>query len=126
MSASPIPDDVERFVRAHIHSIEQLEVLLQLRREATRSWSAEAISRELRIDRDSAANRLLDLERRGLLLHAGDGGFSYRVGNAEEQAVDALARTYADRRVSIITLIFSKPDPLQSFADAFRLKEPKR
>ena len=36
----------------------------------------------------------------------------------------ALDRAYAERRVTVINLIFSKPiDKLRSFADAFRIKK---
>jgi hypothetical protein len=45
-------------------------------------------------------------------------------GSPLDAAVAQLARDYAERRVTIITLIFSKPvDKLRSFADAFRLRK---
>ena len=38
-------------------------------------------------------------------------------------AIDELARLYNERRVTVITLIFTKPtDPLRSFADAFKFR----
>jgi hypothetical protein len=41
-------------------------------------------------------------------------------------AVAALAGLYATHRVSIISMIFSKPaDRLRSFADAFRFRKDK-
>ena len=43
-----------------------------------------------------------------------------------DQAVVRLAKDYAERRVTVITLIFSKPvDKLRTFADAFRLRKDK-
>jgi hypothetical protein len=45
---------------------------------------------------------------------------------ALDAAVAQLAKDYAERRVSVITLIFSKPvDKLRTFADAFRLRKDK-
>jgi hypothetical protein len=41
-------------------------------------------------------------------------------------AVEELAQAYADRRVSVIGLIFAKPtDKLRSFADAFRIRKDR-
>jgi hypothetical protein len=40
-----------------------------------------------------------------------------------DRAIAGLAQAYTDRRVSVITLIFSKPvDKLRSFTDAFKLR----
>jgi hypothetical protein len=37
--------------------------------------------------------------------------------------VETLAQEYAQRRFSVIELVFSRPDAARSFADAFRLRE---
>jgi hypothetical protein len=115
--------DVRAFIHAHIHSVEQLEVLLLLRRERARSFTGKEIANELRIHPDSAEQRLSDLEDRGLAGRDGE-RFSYAPANGElERCVNGLAAAYADARVSVIQTIFSKPqDPLKNFADAFKLK----
>jgi hypothetical protein len=42
------------------------------------------------------------------------------------QAIEELARAYADRRVTVIGLIFAKPlDKIRSFADAFRIRKDR-
>ncbi|HVM16978.1 MAG TPA: hypothetical protein VM290_05315 [Gaiellaceae bacterium] len=126
MAPAGIPQSVERLVAEHIHSVEQLEVLLLLRRTAGRSWTAGEVSDELVTQRDSVAERLEDLAARGFLSRE-DGGeprYAYAPGDAaRDRDVDALADCYARRRVSVITLIFSKPsDTIRSFSDAFRLR----
>ena len=109
---------------AHISSIEQLEVLLLLRREAGRAWSGDAVARELRINPESARARLEDLDARGLLAREGPDEYRYSPRTGElDRAVAATARAYADLRVTVINHIFSKPvDKIRTFADAFKLK----
>jgi hypothetical protein len=124
--AGGLSPETQRFIERCIHSVEQLEVLLLLRREPTRVWNGDAVARELRIDPASATTRLDDLARQGLAAAAADHqqGFSFSASTPElSRAVDAIARDYAERRVSVISAIFSRPtDALQSFADAFRIR----
>ncbi len=124
-----LPPRVQRFIAAHIDSIEKLEVLLLLRAHADRAWTPAAVSQELRIAETSAARRLMDLAARGLLAVEGGSPAAYRYGpeDAEDAVtVDELAESYGTRRVSVITFIFSRPlDTVRGFADAFRLKKDK-
>jgi hypothetical protein len=119
---SGLPDEVHRFLHEHVHSVEQLEILLMLRAHRDRAWNAEEVARELRVAAISAGNRLDDLARRGLLRPDGDARFSYAPSSDSlEAAVDGLACVYPERRVTVIEVIFSKPnDVIRTFADAFR------
>lgn len=129
MSDPVLPPVVQRFITAHIDSIEKLEVLLLLRARPEQPWTAEAVSRELRITESSALRRLMDLEARGLLLSNGATPPGYRYEPArsdDDMAVTELARSYAERRVSVISFIFSRPlETVRGFADAFRFKRDK-
>jgi predicted ArsR family transcriptional regulator len=122
--------DVERFVAQHIHSVEQLEVLLLLQRSGDREWSAADVSRELSSHPHSVESRLLDLRARGLVSAREDGpSLFYRYAPPAELApvIARLQEVYAERRVSVITMIFAKPiDSLRTLADAFRLRGPER
>src|SRR5690606_25984347 len=113
------------FILEYIDSLDQLEVLLLLRAHPDRSWSAEAVSRELRNDPSAAGERLSDMEEHGLLAKTNEQEACYRYRPRSQQLaqlIDMLADEYAVRRVSIITLIFSKPSKhVLSFADAFKL-----
>jgi hypothetical protein len=128
MGETGIPDEVQAFVRDNIDSIEQLEVLLLLARAPDESWSAELVARELRIDAASAGRRLEQLAKLRLIERSSfEGRFHYSPGNVDlDRRVAGLRRAYAERRVALITLIFTKPDPVQAFADAFRVREPKK
>lgn len=123
-----IPEHVQRFILQHINSVEQLEVLLLLAGHPDRVWTAESVSAELRIDINSAAGRLVDLQGRGLLANAGqEGSFRYTPASTDlRKTVADLAEIYRTFRVRIINLIFSKPiDQIRTVADAFKLREDK-
>lgn len=132
MTDAGIPDEVRAFIAEHIDSVEQVEVLLLLRRSGDREWTADAVSDELRTNPGSAAERLADLTARRLIAPAGGAperpGYRYAPGTpALDQAVRGLDQAYAERRVSVINLIFSKPiDKIRTFADAFRLRKDGR
>jgi hypothetical protein len=121
-----IPDDVRRFVADEIHSLEQLEILLSLHRHASEWWTAERMADDLRTSRASVAARMADMSVRGLL-EVQEEGPRYRYRPATpgvEAVVQLLDRLYTERRVSIITLIFSKPlDSIRDFSDAFRVRK---
>ena len=125
-----LPDDVRRFVVDHINSVEQLEVLLLLRTESDRDWTASGVSQKLYTPPAAAAMRLDDLQQQGFLSTKAlaEKAYRYRSAGSEfDQLVDRLAEFYKERRVTIISLIYSKPhQQVQAFADAFKLrKDPK-
>lgn len=122
-----IPEDLRKFIDMHIDSVEQLEVLLLLRRSAGRSWTVEAVSEDLRSSDMSARIRLQDLTSRGMLereLAEGKTLFRYAPRDGRLAAlIDRLADLYASRPARLIELIFSKPtDQLKALADSFRLR----
>jgi predicted ArsR family transcriptional regulator len=100
-------------------------LLLSGRRDPPRT--AADLAQELRIDPSWVEAQLKAMAGRGLLEAAVGSPPSYRYAPrtpALEAAVADLARAYADRRVTVIGLIFSKPvDKIRSFADAFRLRK---
>ena len=136
------PPNVRAFVAAHIDSVVQLEVLLLLFGSPDHARTAEEIARELRIDPAWVQSQLEQLCTRGLLNcedSTSSPAYQYKPRTAELQdAVAGLAKAYNDRRVTVISLIYSKPpapppatepsgsDPLKSFADAFRLRKDNR
>ena len=129
MRTGDLPEVVGRFITERIDSVEQLEILLLLHRHPERTWTAEAVARELRISALSAGERLEDLARDAILSRGEGPAVEYRYAPARpglEEAVAGLARAYAERRVTVINLIFSKPvDKIRTFADAFLLRKGK-
>ncbi|WP_323382777.1 hypothetical protein [Myxococcus dinghuensis] len=129
MSDAGLPMRVQRFITTHIDSLEKLEVLLLLRSQSGKEWTASSVSLELRITDSSAAARLADLTERKLLVSDGGTPPVYRFSPASSedvQAVTELAAVYGARRVSVISFIFSRPlDKVRGFAEAFVLKKDK-
>lgn len=112
---------VLQLLARHLSSVEKLEILLLLRRSRI-AWSGPSVATELRIDPTSAATRLVELEAEGFA-RATDDGHTYSARGELDRDVEQLARDYAERRVSVITAIFSAPrDELRAFADAFRVR----
>ncbi|MCY1046454.1 hypothetical protein OV208_34435 [Corallococcus sp. bb12-1] len=112
MTDADLAPRVQRFLTAHIDSIEKLEVLLLLRARTDRAWTAPAVALELRITEASAARRLAELKSGGLLLEDGVSGEAFRFSPSQSDDVKAaaeLSTAYAARRVSVIAFIFSRP-----------------
>jgi hypothetical protein len=118
------PSGLKQFIEQHIESVPQLEALLLLRREPQREWSASEIAKELYIPEDAARSLLVDFSRRGfaILIPASAVRYTFQTRNSEsDRLIDELASAYQNRRVAVISLIYSKPlNKVQTFADAFR------
>ncbi|MGH7736742.1 MAG: hypothetical protein ACREMP_02555 [Candidatus Tyrphobacter sp.] len=103
--------------------MEQIEVLLLLRTDRDRLWTVDEISRELRSSSESIALRLAQL-RQHALVTVEQSGVRYGASPDADASVERLAAAYRDRRPAVIAQIFSRrDDSMQSFADAFRLRE---
>lgn len=127
MTGAALPQRVQRFLLTHIDSIEKLETLLLLRARTERAWTASAVARELRITETSAAARLAELSTERLLQREEVPAGAWRYSPASDddvRAVAELATTYTERRVSVISFIFSRPlERVRVFADAFLIKQ---
>ena len=129
MSDEGIPQDARAFVTDHIDSVLQLELLLLLHKKREQDFDADEVVEELRIDPAWAAAQLDYFCARGILICTDQSPRRYRYAPKSPEldaAITRLDRAYTDRRVSVISLIFSKPtDKLRSFADAFRVRREK-
>jgi hypothetical protein len=126
MEPTSLPDGVRELIVQHIASVAQLEVLLLTFERRPATWDAAEVARELRIDAGSAATILDDLAARGFLEPVPDAPQRFRFATTPQlhAILPELVAAYRERRVAVITLIFSKPpDPLRQFAEAFRLKK---
>jgi hypothetical protein len=119
------PNELKQFLSLHIESLAQLETLLVLQRDSKRAWTADELARELYITADMCRGICADLVNRRLVIF-GDSPDRYRYAPADpkvDQLVGQLAQFYRERRVAVITAIYSGPvNKVQTFADAFRLR----
>lgn len=120
------PANLKDFIARHIESVAQMEALFMLRQDAGRQWTSEELSKSLYITSDMGDAMLLDLERRGFVVREKDSATTYRYQPADPAADNLIAKLgdiYQERRVAVITQIYSRPiDKVQTFADAFRLR----
>ena len=127
MSEAAIPDVVKTFIAQNIESAELLETLLLVHSQADRDWSPEDVARSIYPVPAGATRRLEQLVSLGLAVSDGTGSprYRYRPANAHlGSEVDALAAAYRQNRVAVINLIYNQPpDPVRSFADAFKLRK---
>ena len=124
--SSTLPQDLQDFLTRNIASVVQLELLLLVRESRPRAWTSDDLARELRIDPAWAEGPAADLCERGLLACERETPARYRY-EPSEPALDALvtrlAETYAQRRMSVITFIYSQPPmQLRMLSDAFRFR----
>jgi hypothetical protein len=120
-----IPDAVRKLIAEHIDSVEQLEILILLRAQRNRGWTAAEINDAMKSSVSSVESRLTALADRGLLQREGR-TFRYQATPEMDATVADLAQAYGERRFTVIELIFAKPtDKLRAFADAFKVSKKK-
>lgn len=110
--------------------MEQLEILLLLRQGRSRDWTAAEVFAKVRSSEQSVALRLAQFAEEGLLTTNSTVPVTYRYAPRSPSLDDVIARTgeaLQTRRVQVLEAIFSSDDsnivdPVQSFADAFRLR----
>lgn len=105
-----LPDDVERFISDHIESVEAVNVLLLLFAQPARRWTAELVSRESRTNEWSAELHLESLSAHGLLRALPGTPRAYQAESTHSGVVGSLARLFIERRVAVISFIYSRPD----------------
>lgn len=146
MNLEAIPNEVHVFLTGEVRSLAALELVLLLRSDPARCWSAAELGRELRTNTEWADGELAALISRSLVEPApqkGEAGAPcYRFAQskprtaATEFALGWLAGAYPARRFSIIQALYApsaagpsapgtSSEALKSFADAFKIrKEP--
>ena len=115
------------FIRKHIDSVEQLEILLLLHAHPDRSWLPQEVSKELRSSCTSTAKRLQEFVHKNIIAGSENSEIRYIYDpKAEENqtAIAALAGAYHTKRLTVIEEIFSQPsDKIKVLADAFKLRQ---
>jgi hypothetical protein len=126
MNEDAIPEEARNLIATHIESVVVLEVLLLLYHEPQREWTQIDVARELRIEASWTGARLKALTRAGLVCEVGPTPHCYRYYPETldlNAAVAALARTYTERPLTVISYIYSRPSLiLRRLADALRMR----
>ncbi len=121
-----ISESLQSLLQQRLPSLEQIEIVLLLRGDQARSWSANEVATELKMPSESAAMRLFLLASSGLLSFEPSGVPRYRYAGGDEEVdalVTELAQIYGEDRQVVAAVVGAPPDPLRSFADAFKFKK---
>ena len=116
--------DLQQFILKHIETVDHLRALLLLRTDAARAWTAADVTSQLYLQPKHATAVLSSLATSGLAEETGPEP-SFRYCPRTEQLArqcDELATLDRERPVTLIKLIYSRPETLEAFADAFKLR----
>lgn len=124
-----LPASLREFISLHIQSVEQLEVLLLLSTAPNSRWSVRKVYDVILSTPQSVARWLDDLVHRGLI-HGTPGesdDFQATHDEALREQISQLAQCYRSTPVRVIEAIYRREtSAAQSFADAFKLKNPEK
>jgi hypothetical protein len=123
----PLSETLSQFIRERLPSLEQIEIVLLLRRDGARSWTAPEVAGNLGTPPESTAMRLFLLASNGVIVFDSSSGLPrYRyVASMPDEVMAELDQVYDQNRDALVALTggTAAPDPLRSFADAFKLKK---
>jgi hypothetical protein len=127
MTDADLPREVRDLIIRQLHSMEEIEVLLLLA-AAPSSFTLKEIRRGLRLPESEvplpSIARLI--KHRFITCDDSSGESRYSYGPADpgiRRAIDLLRVAYNERPVTLVRLVYNRPSPAQSFADAFRIKK---
>lgn len=122
-----ISEGLRTFLEQRLSSLEQIEIVLLLRNDRSRSWTAMDVAKALGTAPEAAAMRLFLLASGGLLAFEASGVPRYRyagVDPATDALLQELGEVFANDRNAVANIVDTGPrDPIRSFADAFKLKK---
>lgn len=134
-STNSLPEALQNFLRAHVESYEQLNILILFSAQPERLWEIKAIASELRIPEASAEEAARFLCRQSLLtVQVGMRAllFVYKPRSTElDELVKALAQAYREQGVEVMRLMTANAierlrlKAIRSFSDAF-IVAPKK
>lgn len=117
-----LSEPLQHLIMERLPSVEQVEIVLLLRGDRTRTWSAPEVATQLGTPPESTAMRLFLLASNGMVAFEG-GRYRFSASESAEPLLDELATAYTERRAALVALVGGQPaDPLRNFADAFKLK----
>ncbi len=124
---SSVPSAALRtFIQQRLSSVDQIAIVLLLMRDPGRSWTAPEVAAAVESAQEAAAMRLFLLASSGLITFEASGIPRYRYAGSDDSThalLTELSEVYAENPAAIAALVGAPPDPIRSFADAFKLKK---
>jgi len=128
MTVSELPEELRRFIQSNVPTYVAAELLLFLAQHPDKQWTPDEIVNEIKpsVITFSAVKEYLALfVAQGLVVEIPGARYQYQTASPEvKAAVNALAKAYNERPVTLIRTIYDlAKSKIQSFADAFKLKK---
>jgi hypothetical protein len=120
-----ISDDVRELIRRRVTSMDHVEVLMRLYEAGGEALTSQQLERGARLGPQTVARCAAELVSARLVSHdpASD-SYRYAPPNVDRPTVEELASLYHQRPVTLVKLVYAQPpNPVKSFADAFRLRD---
>jgi hypothetical protein len=117
---------LQTFLSERLSSAGHIDVVMLLRDDPSRSWTAPEVAAALGAAPETAAMRLFLLASGGLIAFEPAAIPRYRYVNSDAE-MDATLQELSDAlqsdRDAVMALIDAPRDPIRSFTDAFKLKK---
>lgn len=101
--------------------MDHVDVLLALPRKGDRTRTADAVASETHLTPETV-QRVLDVLVSTQAVSREDDGYRLRRDDSAPHAIDELLLMYNTRPVALVRAIYSRHSPIQSFADAFKIR----
>lgn len=124
--SSPVSEPLKSFLGQRLSSLQHIEVVLLLRGDPGRSWTAPEVAAALGSAPETAAMRLFLLASGGLIAFEPSAIPRYRYAGtdpATDSLLQELTEVFQSSPEALAAIIEAPRDPLRSFADAFKLKK---
>ena len=128
MTVDPVDPEIERLLRVAVESVERLEILLAMRREQPKAFTAKMLRSTMAISGAAADTHLAILCGRGFLgvTIGNDLVYTYRpISTKIEHQVTEIARLWQQRRAEVAALLTNgrATNAANAFANAFRFRK---
>lgn len=129
VSESGFSEELERFIKEQINSLEELEILLLLSGTPQRNWTEQAVYQVIKSSQPSVSRRLMELASKKLISCEPGPPVVFRFipeSRDFHELISELASAYKERPVRVIEMLYSRPpDAVEEFAKAFKLRKEK-
>jgi hypothetical protein len=121
-----VSERLRTFLQQRLASLDQIEVVLLLRSDPARSWTATEVASALAMPPEPAAMRLFLLASAGLIAFEPSAVPRYRFASVDAETssmLQELSEVFSTNRDAVMAAVESPRDPIRSFSDAFKLKK---
>lgn len=121
-----VSEQLKKFLEQRLSTLQHIEVVLLLRGDPARSWTAPEVAATLGSAPETAAMRLFLLASGGLIAFEPNSIPRYRYANtdaATDSMLQELTEVFTANPEAVAAAVEAPRDPIRSFADAFKLKK---